>query len=295
MPDSPSPLSLSDTDLQAWLGRRTQVSDTVTPQLAERLAATVESARPPRHARGEELPQGWYSVLFPHVVPASRLGRDGHPALGDFLPPVPLPKRMFAGKRIRFAEPIRIGDELERVSEIVSITPKEGRSGPLVFVTLRHTIAGPRGVAVTEEQDVVYRSADSGAGKRPAGPDSFPAQRQSALIRADEVMLFRYSALCFNGHRIHYDQPYATQVEGYPGLVVNGGLSALHAFEHLHEAWGGPLESLSTRNVSPLHVGTPFRVLSTAGDEDRQVDFRVVAAETGATVLEGSAVLAGQA
>ncbi len=238
----------------------------------------------------------WYSVLFPRVVPRSQLGRDGHPALGDFLPPVKLPKRMFAGKRIQFVSPILVGDELERLSAIVSVTPKQGSSGPLVFVTVRHTVSNAAGVVVIEEQDVVYRSStlgkDSASAKATAAP-VFVAQHQSAPISADPVMIFRYSALCFNGHRIHYDQPYATGIEGYPSLVVNGGLSALCAAEHLHSAWGGKLAQITTRNTSPLFEGNVFCVESKQGDEAGQIEFRVVT-EAGKTTLVGSARLAGE-
>ncbi|CAM3920475.1 N-terminal of MaoC-like dehydratase domain-containing protein [Bordetella tumbae] len=278
--------------LQFWINRSEETTDIVTPQLAERLAATLESARNMRFERGIEFPQMWYSVLFPRVVPRSKIGNDGHPALGDFLPPVPLPKRMFAGKRIQFVSPILIGDELRRVSTIASITPKLGSTGQLVFVTVRHTISNAAGVCVIEEQDVVYREntnkKDQGAAKTPTA-DPFEARYRSAPIVADTVMIFRYSALCFNGHRIHYDYPYATQVEGYPGLVVNGGLSALCATEHLHQAWNGTsLSHITTRNVAPLFEGQTFHVESRTGEHDGEVEFRVVS-QTGVTTLRGSA------
>ncbi|MDX3904483.1 MAG: MaoC family dehydratase N-terminal domain-containing protein [Pigmentiphaga sp.] len=284
-------------DLQAWVGRSETTTDVVTPQLAQRLSATIEATRDGTFERGSELPQMWYSVLFPRVVPRSQLGRDGHPALGDFLPPVPLPKRMFAGKRIQFVAPIRIGDELERISTIASIAPKQGSSGPLVFVTVRHTIRNAAGTVVVEEQDVVYRSSalgkDSASAKAAAAP-AFEAQHRSDPIVADSVMIFRYSALCFNGHRIHYDLPYATQVEGYPALVVNGGLSALCAVEHLHQAWGGTrLSQVTTRNTAPLFEGDPFRVESRGGQDPDEILFRVVT-EAGKTTLQGSARRAHQ-
>ncbi|VCU69246.1 hypothetical protein PIGHUM_01306 [Pigmentiphaga humi] len=279
--------------LQAWIGRSESATDAATPQLAQRLSATIESPRGLDFERGQELPQMWYSVLFPRVVPRSQLGRDGHPALGDFLPPVPLPKRMFAGKRIQFLAPVRIGDELERVSEIAAVTPKQGSSGQLVFVTVRHTIRGASGALVVEEQDVVYRDSvlgKEGGAAKPA-PAPFEAERRSETIVADPVMIFRYSALCFNGHRIHYDLPYATGVEGYPGLLVNGGLSALCAAEHLHQAWDGRrLARIATRNVAPLFEGMPFRIESRAGAEPGAVEFRVVT-EAGRTTLQGSAQL----
>lgn len=278
--------------LQSWINRSEETTDIVTPQLTERLAATLESARDMRFERGVEFPQMWYSVLFPRVVPRSKIGNDGHPALGDFLPPVPLPKRMFAGKRIQFVNPILIGDELRRVSTIASITPKQGSTGQLVFVTVRHTIGNAAGVCVIEEQDVVYRESankkDQGAVQTTTA-DTFEAHYRSAPIVADTVMIFRYSALCFNGHRIHYDYPYATQVEGYPGLVVNGGLSALCATEHLHQAWNGmSFSHITTRNVAPLFEGQTFHVESRASERDGEVEFRVVS-QAGVTTLRGSA------
>lgn len=290
--NAPAPVP-ADADLSAWIGRTETSTDTVTPQLAARLSATVESSRTAL-GKGDPLPQGWYSVLFPRVVPRSQIGADGHPALGDFLPPVALPKRMFAGKRMQFIAPILIGDEVERVSEIAAIQAKQGKTGQLVFVTLRHTLRNAAGVAVIEEQDVVYREASSGSAKPAAAPDTFVAERESPVLTADSVMIFRYSALCFNGHRIHYDHPYATQVEGYPGLVVNGGLSTLCAIEHLHASWGATFSALTTRNTSPMFEGEPFRILSARGPQAGTLEFRVVTT-SGKNVVAGQAVLQGEA
>ncbi|GAA4339974.1 MaoC family dehydratase N-terminal domain-containing protein [Pigmentiphaga soli] len=295
MPDA-SPLSL-DPALQGWIGRSETVFDTVTPQLAQRLAATLESPRAGRAGRGDELPQLWHSVLFPRVAPRSQLGRDGHPALGDFLPPVPLPRRMFAGKRTTFVAPILIGDELERVSTIASIAPKQGRSGPLIFVTVRHDVRRGGDVLVSEEHDVVYRSespaASAGAGQaEAAAPAPFGATRASDETAFDPVTIFRYSALSFNGHRIHYDRKYATEVEGYPSLLVNGQLGVLYGVEHVLQAWGGRLSTLATRNVGPLFEGERFRAESKAGAKDGEVDFRVVTT-AGKTVVAGTAQLEG--
>ncbi|MGO4331986.1 MaoC family dehydratase N-terminal domain-containing protein [Cupriavidus sp. 2TAF22] len=289
MTSSITPASLDA--LQSWIGRSETATDVVTVPLAERLMATLESPRSTSFAQGVEFPQMWYSVLFPRVVSRSQLGRDGHPAPGDFLPPVPLPKRMFAGKRIQFLAPIRIGDELTRTSAIASVTPKQGSSGLLVFVTVRHTVSNAVGNVVVEEQDIVYRNNALGEASGPvnASPKApFEATHRSITIVADAVTLFRYSALCFNGHRIHYDYPYATEVEGYPRLVVNGGLSALFAAEHVHHAWGGVrLAGITTRNTAPLFEGESFQVESRTGDNPGEIAFRVVT-ETGKTTLQGS-------
>jgi hydroxyacyl-ACP dehydratase HTD2-like protein with hotdog domain len=176
---------------------------------------------------GDPLPVGWDTIFFPRVVRHSQCGPDGHPARGDFLPPVPLPRRMFAGRRIRFESGLLIGDEIKRESTIKGVTIKQGRTGQMVFVTVQIEITSPRGLAVTEEQDIVYREA-SEPGAPPPAPQPAPAKSTwRNTVTPDEVMLFRYSAITFNGHRIHYDHPYVTGTEGYPGLVMNGGLTTL--------------------------------------------------------------------
>ena len=180
------------------------------------------------------------------MVRHSQLGADGHPERGDFLPPVPLPRRMFAGKRITFHEPLRVGDEVKRESTIKSVTPKNGRSGQMVFVTVKTDMIGPRGLAVTEEQDIVYREEPAkGAPPPAAATRAGHARCGTKIVTPDPVMLFRYSALTFNGHRIHYDHPYVTQVEGYPELVMNGGL---------HHAAGVRTGARARADAAQVHV-----------------------------------------
>jgi len=191
--------------LKQWIGRSESAIDYVTVPAVDRLAAT----------------------LFPRVVRHSQIGPDGHPARGDFLPPVPLPRRMFAGKRTTFTAPLYIGDEVHRTSTIQNVTVKDGRSGRMVFVTVKTDIRNTKGVAISEEQDIVYRGEpDKNAPPPPPQPAPGRAVWQHQ-VTPDPVMLFRYSALTFNGHRIHYDHPYVTGVEGYPNLVMNGGLTTL--------------------------------------------------------------------
>ncbi|MBW8268819.1 MaoC family dehydratase N-terminal domain-containing protein [Caldovatus sp. SYSU G05006] len=258
-------------DLAGWIGRAREVEDELTAPAMRRLAALLDREAVPL-ARGEAVLPHWIAVLFDDAAPQSRLGPDGAALKGEFLPPVPLPRRMLAGRRIRYAAPPRIGDALVRRSEIAAITPKQGRSGRLVFVTVRHTIRGPAGVVAVEEQDIVYREAATASGGRPAGPggdraEPWPAAAWQEEFRTDPVLLFRYSALGFNGHRIHYDLAYAREIEGYPGLVVNGGLSTLMLIEAgLRRAGAAMLRRYAARTLRPLICGRPARLLGTAPD-----------------------------
>jgi 3-methylfumaryl-CoA hydratase len=210
--------------LRAWIGRNETRADRATAMPIAALAATLDRDDP-APAAGSEVPPLWHWLYFTPLTRASELGPDGHARLGGFLPPVPLPRRMWAGGRLEFAHPLRVGDEMTRNSRIVEVSGKSGRSGALVFVTVQHAIANAFGVAVTEEHDIVYREAPRAA----APPPPQVAPRDEAFAREvvpDPVLLFRYSALTFNGHRIHYDRSYVTEVEGYPGLVVHGPLIA---------------------------------------------------------------------
>jgi len=244
--------------LKDWIGQKEHGVDYVTPPHVERLAATLDMDGCPRE--GEAIPLGWHSTLFPRIVRQSQIGPDGHPQRGDFLPPVPLPRRMFAGRRVTFQGDLRVGDRVTRESEIANVTIKDGRTGKMVFVTVRHSIASPRGVAVVEEQDIVYRGEPDPNAPKPAPQ---PAPRTATWTREftpDPVVLFRYSAITFNGHRIHYDHPYVTGVEGYAGLVMNGGLTTLLTCELARARSPRPPKTMASRNVRPLFVNNPFTV-----------------------------------
>lgn len=242
-----------DATLEAWIGRRERATDCITVPLVHRLAATLDRDDPmPR--RGDPLPAGWHGVLFPRVVRQSQIGADGHPQRGDFVPPVPLPRRMNGGRRIRIEGELRVGDEVERESVIERIESKQGSTGAMVVVTVRTEIHTPRGRAVTEEQDILYRDHPRpGAPKRAPQPAPSGAGFQREWT-PDPVMLFRYSALTFNGHRIHYDEPYVTRTEGYPERIVNGGLTALLVFELARQRLDGEIAAVTLRNVGPLFV-----------------------------------------
>ena len=248
--------------LQSWVGRREVLVDYVTIPAVHRLAATLDRDDPlPRI--GDPLPAGWHSILFPRIVRQAEVGADGHPQRGDFLPPVPLPRRMFAGRRTWFHAPLRVGDEASKDARIHAINVKDGRSGVMVFVTVRAEISTTRGVAIVEEQDIVYRGEPpAGAAPTPSEPRRAPAPAAawSAQVVADEVRLFRYSALTFNGHRIHYDKPYAIGMEHYPMLVMNGGLTTLFLYELIRANASRRLTMLASRNVQALFVNQVVRL-----------------------------------
>ena len=246
-------------ELKQWIGRRESDLDYVTIAAVHRLAATLDRDDPmPKH--GDALPVGWHSILFPRIVRQAQIGVDGHPQRGDFLPPVPLPRRMFAGKRITIRAALRVGDEVKRESTIKDVSLKQGRTGQMVFVTVATDISGPRGVAISEEQDIVFRE-DPAPNTPPPSPQPAPGNAAwKKTVTPDPVMLFRYSALTFNGHRIHYDHPYVTQVEGYPDLVMNGALTTLLVFELARAHAATPLKYLSSRNVRPMFVNRPLAV-----------------------------------
>ena len=217
-------------NLQDWLGREETIDDVVTATPYAALSATLDWPPPPggRPAAGTHLPYLWHWLYFLPLHQQSEIGEDGHARRGGFLPPVPLPRRMWAGSQLEFHEPLRVGDSLSRTSTIVGVKEKSGRTGHLVFVKVRHEVRrnGSAAVALTEHHDIVYRASAS-ADDAPSPPMAAPATSawQRGIV-PDDVLLFRYSALTFNGHRIHYDRRYVTQVEGYPGLIVHGPLIA---------------------------------------------------------------------
>ena len=211
--------------LRDWIGRTEERNDLVTAAPVAALAATLD--RDPVDVRpGAPVAPLWHWLYFTPLARQSDIGPDGHAKRGGFLPPVPLPRRMFAGGRFEFHRHLTIGEEITRASRIKDVAVKEGRSGLLVFVTVTHEISGSAGVAINEEHDIVYREnprPDSPAQQPQPAPEGAAFSRE---IVPDPVLLFRYSALTFNAHRIHYDRAYVTQVEGYPGLIVHGPLIA---------------------------------------------------------------------
>lgn len=208
--------------LAQWIGREEHGAETLTPELAARFARTLDRAS--ETGPGAVAPLLIHLCMAQPVAATAELGRDGHPERGGFLPPVPLPRRMWAGGAFEFADDLRIGDRIVRRSVIEAVEAKTGRSGPLCFVTVRHHYSRGGETVLTERQDIVYRGAGEAAA-RPSPPRA-PVGSDTRMVVPSAPLLFRYSALTFNAHRIHYDAPYAREVEGYPGLVVHGPLQA---------------------------------------------------------------------
>jgi 3-methylfumaryl-CoA hydratase len=245
---------------RGWIGRAEQRADFVTAAPLAALAATLDRDEP-EPPPGSDVPPMAHWLYFLPVARHSEIGPDGHPLRGGFLPPVPLPRRMWAGGRLAFHHPLQVGDEVTRTSRILQVDAKEGRSGRLVFVTVRHEIANARGTAVVEEHDIVYRDLPRPGAAAPV-PEPAPADASfSREITPDPVLLFRYSALTFNGHRIHYDRRYVTETEGYPGLVVHGPLIATLLVDLLRrERPHARLRRFAFTAVRPTFDGHPFRV-----------------------------------
>jgi 3-methylfumaryl-CoA hydratase len=247
--------------LRQWIGRTAEATDVVTAHLVKGLRATLfEEVGEPK--KGDAAPFTVHWCLGAPVFPMSQLGPDGHPTRGGFLPPVPLPRRMWAGGELEFHDSLRVGDEPKRSSRITDVSMKSGSTGQLCFVSVEHLVTTGRGLAIRERQDIVYRDmggAQGAASSKPA--PSPPTAQHRETHMADPVLLFRYSALTFNGHRIHYDRDYVTKVEGYPGLIFHGPLQAAFIVELAAKLHGGtPPKKFVYRGVQPLFEGSEFSV-----------------------------------
>jgi 3-methylfumaryl-CoA hydratase len=240
-----------------WIGKTETTEDVITAWPLAALAATLD-----RKAPEEVVPPLWHWIYFLPTYLQSELDEDGHVKRGVFLPPVELPRRMWAGGRFEFHDSLRVGDRATRTSTIASVVEKQGRTGALVFVVVRHEIRTARGLALTEEHDIVYRDHPQAgeAAVVQAGPEKVDWER---TVHPDDVLLFRYSAVTFNGHRIHYDRRYCTDVEHYPGLVVHGPLVATMLLELAGEHMSGDVKKFSFRAVSPLFDTEAFSVRGT--------------------------------
>jgi len=246
---------MTSSNPAAWVGRGESVADNLDAGHAACIAATLGETAP---AAGAPLPPLWHWAYFINPVGLDGVGADGHPARGGFLPPADDRNRMWAGGRVSFHAPLRVGVPAERRSTVADVREKTGRTGALLFVTVRHEYHQDGALAIQEEQDIVYRQP---APPKLVGTDAPPASQWREAIDPSPVLLFRYSAVTFNGHRIHYDHPYVTGTEGYPGLVVHGPMIAtlmVAAFRHAHPS--ARLEHLSYRGLRPLLAPTPFDV-----------------------------------
>jgi 3-methylfumaryl-CoA hydratase len=256
---------------ESWVGCTQESADQIALTPIRMMSATLDT--PGNLASPIALPPLWHWLYFLPGERQSNIGPDGHPRRGGFLPPIALPRRMWAGGRLVFLRPLTMGEPVKRVSRIQSIQNKSGRSGKLMFVTLLHEISGPQGLAVREEQDLVYRDAPAPGA---AVPLMFAAPSDEQFVRTvtpDPVLLMRYSALTFNSHRIHYDRPYAMQEEGYPGLVVHGPLIATLLMEELRRAHPEKRISRFTfKAVSPLFDTAPFQVAGRLDGDGRSAN-----------------------
>jgi len=252
--------------LRSWIGRSDTMSEILSPQLVTRFNATVGRDVPAE--AGNAAPLMIHFCLAQPVAGLDSLGPDGHPARGGFLPPVPLPRRMWAGGGVEFKAPLIIGAEVTRHSSIESVEMKQGRSGALCFVTVMHDYSAEGQLCVRERQDIVYRGAPSSKEAGAAKPeDPAPRGTHHRTVTPTPTMLFRYSAITFNGHRIHYDAPYAREVEGYGGLVVHGPLQATLMAHRAADLSGKPPARFSFCGKSPLFDDAPFTIhAEMAGD-----------------------------
>lgn len=239
--------------------------DTCSQTLVRRVAALLDKD-PLLFCEGDILPRGWHFALFTVSTPQSALRPDGVGGLGFNMPELGLPRLMMGGRRIKFDGDILIGSRLARKTSIVSVVPKSARSGPIAVITVRHEVCadGEVDVLLTEEQDFIMRDGASGS----ESPKSPAPQRPDVGVRPGvvreitptETILFRYCAITFNSHRIHYDHQYATAREGYPGIVVNGGLPALYLMELFRDLSGSALTTFQARNVAPMFCNDSIRL-----------------------------------
>lgn len=261
--DSENP-ALDIDHLRGWIGREEIGVDILSEDLARKYHATMDFAGDaPR--QGEVAPQLIHFCLAQPAAPTAELGPDGHPARGGFLPPVSLPRRMWAGGAFTFHRDLRVGDVVKRISRIQDVALKRGRSGALCFVTVEHRLEANGALVLEERQDIVYREmAAPGSAVKPPSPGE-PGQHRRPK-KAGAPLLFRYSALTFNGHRIHYDRPYASEVEGYPGLVTHGPLQASWLCHYAAEIKGAPPKHFSFRGLSPLFEQDAFTLHASEAD-----------------------------
>jgi len=283
MTSNQTPLDLDH--LRSWIGRSETAHDFITPRLEASLRAVLDQTVG-SPADGDPASTTVHWCLAPAIAQESALGSDGHPRRGGFLPPVPLPRRMWAGGELRFHDDFRVGDAVTRRSTIEDVTVKEGRSGTLCFVTVRHVFFTTRGTVLEERQDIVYREEAATGAASEAKDRPHPEATWRRHWVCDTVLLFRYSALTFNSHRIHYDRDYATMAEGYPALVVHGPLQATALLDLATKARGSVPKRFAFRGVSPMFVWRPYAVQATEDGENLRL---WIADEAGRVTMSASA------
>ncbi len=283
-------MSEGTADYAEWIGRQETTDDDLSTTPALAAAAMLDDTQIGLKA-GSALPPLWHWFYFLPRAPQALLGVDGHPQRGGFMPPIPYPRRMFAGARMRFHHPLRIGQPARRVALIRDIRLKSGRSGTLAFVSVLYCYYQDARLCIEEEQDIVYREPGPAlACPRVLDWPPLPANACARIVTPDPRLLFRFSALTFNAHRIHYDRPYAIEEEGYPGLVVHGPLTAVLLMELLRREVARPVQEFSFRGLAPLFDLAPFRIVCTTVNE-RQCSLEAQAPD-GVTAMSASVELA---
>jgi 3-methylfumaryl-CoA hydratase len=259
-------------DFSAWVGKTECVEDPLCTTQA-RAAAALFDDDSMNLGDGASLPPLWHWFYFLPRAPQAMLGSDGHPRRGGFLPPIPYPRRMFAGSRLRFHRPLLLGRPAERHATIADVSLKSGRSGALAFVTVACRFEQDGALCVEEEQQIVYREPGAAvpAPAIQAWP-ALPAGASCSLVTPDPRVLFRFSALTFNAHRIHYDRDYAEREEGYPGLVVHGPLTAMLLLHAARQTVAQPVVGFSFRGQAPLFDLAPFRLVVIPSGRELQLE-----------------------
>lgn len=279
---------MDDRNFASWLGRSETVEDYLGTTQARAAAATLDLPTDSFEI-GAPLPPLWQWFYFLPQAPQAKLSVDGHPQRGGFMPPIELPRRMFAGSRLRFIQPLRIGQAARREGTIHAINQKSGRSGNLAFVTVNYNYFQDDQLCIEEQQEIVYR--EPGAPVPAPTPIELAAAPEGAwtrMVMPETALLFRFSALTFNAHRIHYDRPYATEEEGYPGLVVHGPLTAVLLLELVRQHTTRPITSFSFRGQAPLFDLAPFRLLAIPSEHEVALEAQ---APDGSVALRASAGL----
>lgn len=274
--------------LRTWVGREEYRTEVLSDRIIQQFNATFDLTG--EYEDGADAPPMIHLCLAQPTVPTRLLGRDGHAELGLFLPPIPLSRRMWAGGSIRFISPICVGDKVTRHSTIRDITYKKGRTGGLYFVTVDHELTNNGRILITERQDIVYRlelpdSNDFSKNIKPLEPS--PEGKYSRSIKPTSTLLFRYSAMTFNGHRIHYDFPYSNEIEGYPGLIVHGPLQATLLCHFAIELKGTIPTEFSFRSSVPIFDNASFNINANPDGNGLTL---WTAAEDGSVAMEASAV-----
>lgn len=272
-----------EQNFQEWIGRKDgPFHDQISPRLCEQFTATFGSSL----ADTDSAPIGIQWCLSPPAVGAEDIGVDGHPKKGGFLPPISLPRRMWAGGAIDFLAPLEKGDTVEKKSTIKDISYKTGRSGNLCFVTVEHEFASERGVAIREDQNIVFRDAATGPAPAPKLPEKRPTFEHETSFPVTSVTLFRYSALTFNGHRIHYDTPYAINQEFYPDLVIHGPIQGTLLMNLASSLKSSVPKRLEYRGVAPA---TGVQTLTIGANIDGDSMQLSVVAENGVETMKAKA------